>query len=113
MKRLAKVIWNEKCPKCGIGGVFIKRGGAFIFKMPKMNKECSHCHHKFEKEPGYFFGAMYVSYALGVAEMVAVFVISWFLGIPVKLIFFPIAATLLLLTTFNFRKARLIWMSII
>jgi hypothetical protein len=32
----------------------------------KMNEQCPSCGLKFEREPGYFFGAMYFSYGLGV-----------------------------------------------
>ncbi|WP_437922048.1 DUF983 domain-containing protein [Sphingobacterium sp. LRF_L2] len=35
-----------------------------------MNDVCPHCALKFEIEPGYFYAAMYVSYAFSVAEVV-------------------------------------------
>jgi len=38
----------------------------------KMNKQCPHCDFTFEIEPGYFYVAMFVSYAMNVAEMVTV-----------------------------------------
>jgi hypothetical protein len=34
--------------------------------------ECDVCHLKYEREPGFFYGAMYVSYALGVALFVTI-----------------------------------------
>ena len=33
-----------------------------------MHKNCPNCSFKFEKEPGFFFGAMFINYALGAAE---------------------------------------------
>lgn len=36
-----------------------------------MYKHCPHCGIKFEKEPGYFYVAMYVSYVFVVAELIA------------------------------------------
>jgi hypothetical protein len=36
----------------------------------KMLKTCPHCGMTYEREPGYFYGAMYVSYAFIVAELV-------------------------------------------
>ncbi|WP_432670249.1 hypothetical protein [Flavobacterium sp. SM2513] len=51
-----------KCPHCEKGQVFYKNGNPFLFQMPKMNKNCQECGHRFEREPGYFFGAMYGSY---------------------------------------------------
>jgi hypothetical protein len=32
---------------------------------------------KFEREPGYFLGAMYISYALGVLAIVAIALLVW------------------------------------
>jgi len=37
-----------------------------------MNTACPHCGFTFEIEPGYFYVAMFVSYAMNVAEMVTV-----------------------------------------
>lgn len=39
-----------------------------------MHERCPRCGHGFEREPGFFQGAMYVSYALGVG-LFAVFVL--------------------------------------
>lgn len=39
-----------------------------------MHKNCTHCGQKFEPEPGFYFGAAYVSYALTVALWVAWYV---------------------------------------
>lgn len=39
-----------------------------------MKKVCGHCGESFTREPGFYFGAAYVSYALTVALWVAVLV---------------------------------------
>lgn len=36
-----------------------------------MHTRCARCHLTFEREPGYFIGAMYVNYALTAAVVVA------------------------------------------
>ena len=64
-------------------------------------------------ENGFYYGAMYVSYALDIALGVALFVLSnvifnW--GTTAFLILFVVS--LLLLWTIIFRKARLIWINI-
>ena len=46
------------CPRCRAGKIFIS-----VFKM---NNNCPACRLKFEREQGYFLGAMSVSYLLGV-----------------------------------------------
>ncbi|WP_235293838.1 DUF983 domain-containing protein [Portibacter lacus] len=53
-------IWKYKCPRCRKGDLFVE---PFDFKTPlKMHEKCSHCGQKFEPEPGYYFGAMFISY---------------------------------------------------
>ena len=57
-----KGIVRQRCPRCRTGDIFrcsIFRG--FL----KMHERCPVCDLKFEREPGYFLGAMYVSYSLG------------------------------------------------
>ena len=102
-------ILEEKCPKCGTGKVFAKKGNPLLFQMPKMNERCDCCGHKFEKETGYFFGSMYVSYALTVAEMMAVFLVAHFFIKSYFGMMSLIAALAVLLSTFNFRLSRMIW----
>lgn len=106
---MIKDIVSEKCPVCGEGHVFEKKGNPLLFKMPKMYNECRVCGHHFEKEPGYFFGAMYVSYALAVAEMFAAVAIAWIFTSDFKTIVAVIALMALLLSTFNFRLSRMLW----
>ncbi|MHB8208894.1 DUF983 domain-containing protein [Mucilaginibacter sp.] len=61
---------HAKCPKCRTGNMF--SGAMYGFKTQKMNTACPHCGFTFEIEPGYFYVAMFVSYAMNVAEMVTV-----------------------------------------
>ncbi|PRD54045.1 DUF983 domain-containing protein [Sphingobacterium gobiense] len=65
-----KAATHCKCPRCRTGKIF--EGGMFRLKGQKMNKNCPHCGLKFEMEPGFFYVAMFVSYALNVAEFVTV-----------------------------------------
>ena len=65
---------------------------------------------KFEKETGFFFGAMFVSYAIAVAEMITSLVIFWsFLDLSPLNVFFIIAFIAILCSSFNFRMSRAIW----
>jgi uncharacterized protein (DUF983 family) len=50
-----------KCPKCRRGDMFAN--SMYGFSSQKMNERCSHCGYTFEIEPGYFYVAMFVSYA--------------------------------------------------
>lgn len=48
-----------RCPRCGNGRLY---GKPF-----RMNENCFHCGLKFEREQGYFIGAIYINYAATVA----------------------------------------------
>src|ERR1700674_644644 len=71
-----KSIIQQRCPRCRMGRIFryaIFRG------FPKMCERCSVCALKFEREPGYFLGAMYLSYGLGVLIMAPIAALLWVL----------------------------------
>ena len=55
-----------KCPRCRRGDMFT--GGAYNFGRNKILDRCPHCDLRYEIEPGYFYAAMYVSYAFNVGE---------------------------------------------
>lgn len=100
-----------KCPKCEEGEVFSDKGNIFLFRFPVMKETCDHCGHKYEREPGYFFGAMYVSYGLTAAEALAVF-LCWELltpGIDDYRFIIAIILVQMALWFVNFRLSRLIW----
>lgn len=61
------------CPRCQEGKLFVK-SSAYSKGMTEMNKKCPHCGEPFEREPGFYYGAAYVSYALTVALWIAVLV---------------------------------------
>lgn len=100
-----------KCPNCEKGNIFSDKGNIFLFRMPKMHHKCGNCNYTFVQEPGYFFGAMYVSYALAIAEMIAILVIAKFiLGLGNMYVFAIVAVVAVAFSTFNFRMSRTIWM---
>lgn len=102
-------IIGEKCPKCSTGKVFKTKGNIFLLKMPVMNDDCPHCGHHFHKETGYFFGAMYVSYALAVAEMVALFVVLLPFTKDFGILVGAVAVMAVVLSPYNFRLSRMLW----
>ncbi|MFI5364740.1 MAG: DUF983 domain-containing protein [Candidatus Binatia bacterium] len=63
--RLRKALWQAlhlRCPRCGRGALF---RGPF-----SMHERCTVCDLVFEREPGYFVGAIYINY--GATAVVAV-----------------------------------------
>lgn len=102
---------SSKCPNCQSGNVYKKKEG-FSMALPKMNENCPECGHKFLKEPGFFYGAMYVSYALAMATTIATFVICQFFfekAFEIEM-FYIISAAVVLSSWHNFKYSRVIWM---
>ena len=100
-------ILRQRCPRCRMGGIFrysIFRG------FPKMHERCPVCDLKFDREPGYFLGAMYVSYGMALV-IVTIFaallwlVTGWWITkvtIWAVVLFLPLAPTITLF-------ARVLW----
>jgi uncharacterized protein (DUF983 family) len=65
-------ILNYKCPRCHQGNLFI--GKAYSKHLAHMPEQCTSCGLRYEREPSFFTGAMYVSYALQVALFTSVYV---------------------------------------
>ena len=103
-------IFKMKCPRCHEGD-FFESHPYDLRKAGNIHKNCSNCGLKYSKEPGFYYGAMYVSYALGVG----LFVGLWGL---MNLIF-PIESTgaqisiiigaSLLLTPYLYALSKIIW----
>ena len=103
---------EEKCPRCEEGDVFEKRGKILTLTMPVMHEECPRCRHHFEKEPGFFVGAMYVSYALTIAEGVSLYLLAHYFTSSPALLMSIIVTVVILMSLINFRYSRMIWMYI-
>jgi uncharacterized protein (DUF983 family) len=107
-----------KCPKCRRGDIFT--GTIYGFNIQRTNHSCSHCNQRFEIEPGYFYAAMYVSYAMNMAEMISTGFATYYLSggrLDFDAIWIYVTAILivsLLLSPFNYRYSRIIllhWLS--
>jgi hypothetical protein len=75
-----------------------------------MHESCPNCGQKYQPEPGFYYGAMYVSYALTVAIFVAVVVIgNLFFDPGIWEIVISLSIVLLLVMPLVFRLSRSIW----
>jgi len=104
---------NCKCPRCRTGNVF-KAPIYSLFNFSKTYENCPHCGLHFEHETGFFWGAMYISYAFSTAFMIIFGVIgvnsNWSFSKLVSLI----VVLVLLITPFSFRYSRILllyWIS--
>ncbi len=94
-----------KCPRCGEGQMF---SGMF-----KMRLECGNCHFRFEREAGYFVGAMYISYGATIfIAFVGYFALDYFTSISFLPNFILWGVFSALFPIFFFRYSRSLWLSL-
>ncbi len=101
---------NARCPQCREGRLF-KYKFWNLLKFSQMYEHCPTCNLRYEVEPGFWFGAMYVSYALTVGIMVVGGIVIYnFFGDPGALGYVvPITVISLIAVPFNFRIARTVF----
>ena len=106
-------IFHNKCPRCQEGDFFVTSHSYDLKNFMKMHARCSVCDENFDPEPGYYFGAMYVSYAINVAIMVAVWVACEILYPEINIWWVVLLTVLggLVLTPVTFRWSRLGWIN--
>lgn len=104
-------IFYNKCPQCQEGR-FFKYGITLKLKNNlQVYENCESCGLKYMIEPSFFYGAMYVSYALTVALAVAIFVISYLIGLGLIGSFIAIFVILIALTPLVMRISRLVYIN--
>lgn len=54
----------NKCSRCHKGDVFVSKNPYELSKMFQLHDSCSHCKLVYVNEPSFFYGALYVSYAI-------------------------------------------------
>src|SRR5262249_36191807 len=69
-------IFRQLCPRCRSAQIF---RSSLYWGFPKMHNRCPVCGLHFDREPGYFLGAMYISYGLGLVIVFAFGGILWWL----------------------------------
>lgn len=105
-------IFTGTCPVCQSESMYESSNPYNLSKATAMNERCSNCNTKYKIEPSFFYGAMYVSYGLGVAIAVAAFIISYsFLSLDKLTAFFVILGSLIVLMPINLRLSRNIWIN--
>ena len=83
MKKGTKLysIIKFRCPVCHEGD-FLEGHPYSIKHLGDVRQKCNSCGQPYSKEPGFYFGAMYVAYALGVVLFVAVWLFTYLFFLP-------------------------------
>lgn len=106
-------VLQGKCPQCREGKLFT-HSAYDLGNFTKVNEKCAVCDVRFEREPRFFDGAMYISYALSVG----LFLVSAFI---IYLLFNPssenvyliaIISEVFLLYPLMFRYSRIFYLYI-
>jgi len=105
-------ILTGTCPRCHQESMYIEKNPYHLSRIFKMHEKCSHCGLRYKIEPSFFFGAMYVSYGVGVALSIALFIIAfWFIGVSLINSFILIVIMLTILMPYIARISRNIWIN--
>jgi hypothetical protein len=104
------VVFN-KCPQCHQAKV-LKYPPYQINKLLDTEELCSHCHLKYEKEPGFFYGALYVSYALTSGVFIVAYILQLtLLELPITQFAILMVSVLLLTFPLIARWSRVLWLN--
>lgn len=105
-------ILKYKCPRCHDADLYIHKGWSYT-KFSKMYKSCPNCQQSYEPEPGFYYGAMYVSYGLTTALTITILVAMSVLLDEITMFGFlgALVVALLLFYPFIFRMSRAIWLN--
>lgn len=106
-----KAILKAKCPKC-------REGDMFEFplirwrKFSRMHTHCPVCSLRFEVEPGFFIGAMYVSYgmSLGIFAVVSTLIYLIFNNPEFHFYIIGIPLVVLILLPVMYRYSRVLFL---
>ena len=103
-----------KCPRCREGELFCDSNPYNLKKIFLMHHHCDSCGLIYNKEIGFFYGAMYVGYGLSIAYLVAIYVAMLVLirEFEVETYLLLSIGSLILLTPVVFRLSRSIWSSL-
>lgn len=106
-----QAVLEGRCPRCRQGKIFSKPFYA-LRGFDDMYQHCPHCGLRYEVEPGYFYGAMFVSYAIsGGVALVIGFLLFYLAGDPDGWVYVAvIAPVMLLIAPINFRLSRILWL---
>lgn len=114
MKKGSKLnsILTGSCPKCQNENMYLDKNPYHISSVLKMHEKCSCCGLKYQIEPSFFYGAMYVSYGLNVGVGIVTFIISYLIfNSSLKTSFIAIVAILAILFPIILRFSRNIYIN--
>ena len=104
-------ILTGTCPRCQKESMYVDQNLLHLNNIIKMKENCTHCGLKYQIEPSFFYGAMYVSYGLNVAIGILTFIIVFQFDRSVLASFISIISVLVLSFPIVMRLSRNIYIN--
>lgn len=70
-------ITSGNCPVCQNESMYTEKNPYILSQTLHMKERCGHCLTKYKIEPSFFYGAMYVSYPVGIIFAGLTFILSY------------------------------------
>ncbi len=107
---VVKAALKCKCPQCRTGDVY-PYAAYNLLKFSKMNDRCQTCDVRLEPEPGFYQGAMYVSYGFSVIGLIIIGLLLYYTIDPTQWVYITsIIMVMTLLAPLNFRYSRILYL---
>lgn len=102
-----------KCPKCQEGDMFST--STFSFKKPfDMYERCPVCKEDYFPEPGFYFGAMFISYIWTAFFCLSFVAFTIFvLKMSINMSFLALILFMALIFVWIFRVSRVMWINVV
>lgn len=109
-------ILNAKCPQCHEGDLwklpFLKAIPDLLLAKYNMHDLCPKCGLRYEREPGFWWGAMYISYALSSGTLlITAFVAKYYFDFTLEQVMLTVLGVALLGFLYNARVSRAIFIN--
>ena len=106
-------IFKMKCPKCHEGDLFPT--GTFSFQKPfDMHDRCPNCNENYAPEPGFYYGAMFISYIItGWFCLAFVGLLILGFGWSINASFAALIVVIAILFVWIFRISRSLWINVV
>jgi uncharacterized protein (DUF983 family) len=112
--KLYSILFN-KCPKCHTGSFWASDNPFknMFFSTENSCKTCENCSLDYELETGFWYGSMYVGYAISVAVMLLFWSLTTFLFSTLTIFneILIIVIAIILVSPLNYHVSRLIWIN--
>ena len=112
-RSLLQSVFDMKCPRCRKGDLFTASSSFNYKQMTEMPDACPVCGQKYLLEPGFYYGAMFISYIIcGVTFLAFIAFCMFVLKLSVNMSFVFLIILVAIFFGWIFRISRSIWIHI-